>query len=171
MVRKTQQVETRLVAEYVKKEYSAYPSITAQPVGVVSTNLMAEVGYSKAIRMSRPNRPEVDAIVLLPRHFVLIEAKVWHIIDGMAKLPLYKSLLPFTPELQEYMPRDIIMELVVPWSNPNLEIMCRAADIRLRVFTPAWISEVVNRVTEYSTREYRLKREQKLRDREQLGLE
>lgn len=171
MARKTQQVETRLVAEYLKKEYPKFTSIMAQPVGVVSQELMAEVGYSKAIRMSRPNRPEVDAIVILPRYLVLIEAKVWHIVDGMAKLPLYKSLIEFTPELKEYVGREVVMELVVPWTNPNLEIMCRSADIRLRVFTPAWMTEVVNRVTNYSTREYRLQREERLRNRELLGLE
>ncbi len=63
------------------------------------------------------------------------------------------------------------MELVVPWTNPNLEIMCRDADIRLHVYCPAWINEVVNRVTNYSTREYRLAREEKLRNRELAGLE
>ncbi len=171
MARKTQQVETRLVAEYIKATYPSYTSITAQPVGVVSEILMAEVGYSKAIRMSRPNRPEVDAIVILPAYLLLIEAKVWHIIDGMAKLPLYKSLIPATPELRQYMPREVLMELVVPWTNPNLELMCQAADIRLRVFTPDWISDVVNKVTNYSTREYRIKREETLRNRALLGLE
>ena len=171
MARKTQQVETRLVAEYILKEYPQYVSITAQPVGVVSESLMAEVGYTKAIHMSRPNRPEVDAIVLLPRYFLLIEAKVWHIVDGMAKLPLYKSLIQATPELRQDQPREVLMELVVPWTNTNLELMCQAADIRLKVFTPAWINDVVNRVSNYSTREYRLQREERLRNRELLGLE
>ncbi len=67
MVRKTQQVETRLVAEYLKETYSQFPHISAVPLGVVSETLMAQEGYAKAIRMSRPNRPEVDAVVLLPR--------------------------------------------------------------------------------------------------------
>jgi hypothetical protein len=171
LARKTQQVETRLVAEYLINQYPQYTTITAQPVGVVSQELMAEVGYSKAIRMSRPNRPEVDAIVILPRYLLLIEAKVWHIVDGMAKLPLYKSLIPATPELRQYMPREVLMELVVPWTNQNLELMCQAADIRLKVFTPSWINDVVNKVTNYSTREYRLQREERLRNRELLGLE
>jgi hypothetical protein len=171
MVRKSQQVETRLVAEYLKETYSQFPHISAVPLGIVSEALMAQEGYEKAIRMSRPNRPEADAIVILPRYFLLIEAKVWHIVDGMAKLPLYKSLVPFTPELKQYLPREVLMELVVPWTNPNLEIMCRDADIRLHVFCPPWINEVVNRVSNYSTRDYRLAREEKLRNRELLGLE
>ena len=171
MARKTQQVETRLVAEYLKDTYPQFSSIAKQPLGLISEELLKTEGYVKGLRMQRPSRPEVDAIVLLPRYFVLIEAKVWHIVDGMAKLPLYKSLIPFTPELKQYQPREVIMELVVPWSNPNLEVMCRDANIRLVVYCPEWIAEVVNRVQLYGTREYRLAREQKLRDRELLGLE
>lgn len=171
MARKTQQVETRLVAEYLLATYPQFPHIAGVPLGRVSEQLMAEVGYEKAIRMSRPIRPEVDAVVILPRFLVLIEAKVWHIIDGMAKLPLYRSLIPFTPELREYRNSEVIMELVTPWTNPNLEIMCRDASIHLHVFKPAWIAEVVARVQGYSTQEYRAAREKKLRNRELLGLE
>jgi len=171
MVRKTQQVETRLLAEYLKNTYSQFPFLTNVPLGLVNEELLKTEGYTKGLRMQRPLRYEVDAIVLLPRYFVLIEAKVWHISDGAGKLNLYKSLIPFTPELRQYEPREIIMELVVPWTNPNLEIMCRDNDINLHVFKPDWINEVVNRVTLYSTREYRLAREEKLRNRELLGLE
>ncbi len=171
MVRKTQQVETRLVAEYLKERYSQFPHMSAVPLGLFSEELLKTEGYVKGLRMQRPNRPEVDAIVLLPRYFVLIEAKVWHIVDGMAKLPLYRSLIPFTPELKQYQPRETILELVVPWTNPNLEIMCRDANIRLVVYKPDWINDVVNRVQLQGTRDYRLAREEKLRNRELLGLE
>jgi hypothetical protein len=171
MARKTQQVETRLVAEYLKDKYSKFPFISKQPLGPVSTDLMAEVGYQKAINMSRPSRPECDAIVLHPNWLILIEAKVWHIVDGMAKLPLYKSLIPFTPELKEYATRPVEMELVAAWTNPSLEIMCRSAGIRLVVYHPEWINDVVNRVKDYGTREYRMAREEKLRNRELLGLD
>jgi len=171
MVRKSQQVETRLVAEYLKEQYGNFPFITKQPLGLVSEQLLKEEGFAKGLRMQRPTRPEIDAVVLHPRWLILIEAKVWHIIDGMAKLPFYKSLVPFTPELKEHLSKDIIMELVVPWTNPNLEIMCRDHDIRLHVYCPEWVREVVNRVTEYSTPQYRLRREEKLRNRELLGLE
>lgn len=171
MARKTQQVETRLVSEYLKNQYGNFPFIEKQPLGRIGDELLTSLGYQKAIAISRPMRPEVDAIVLHPKWLILIEAKVWHVVDGMAKLPLYKSLVPFTPELKEYATRDIIMELVVPWTNPNLEIMARDAGITVKVYCPPWIDEVVARVQNYSTREYRLAREDKLRNRELLGLE
>jgi hypothetical protein len=171
MVRKTQQVETRLVAEYLKERYGNFQHIAKQPLGLVSEELLKTEGYEKGLRMQRPNRPEVDAVVIHPKWLIIIEAKVWHIVDGAAKLPFYKSLVPFTPELKQYLNREILMELVVPWTNPNLEIMCRDHDIRLQVYHPDWINEVVTRVQLYGTREYRLAREDKLRNRELLDIQ
>ena len=171
MARKTQQVEVRLVAEYLKATYSAFPFMTNQPLGLASAELLRTEGYAKGLAMQRPSRPAVDAIVLQKNRLILIEGKVWHIVDGMAKLPLYKSLIPTTPELKDYRELPVVMVLVVPWTNPNLETMCAATDIQLAIYKPAWINEVVNRVSNYGTREYRLSREEKLKNRELLGLE
>ncbi len=171
MVRKTHQVETRLVAEYLKDRYSQYPFISGCPLGVVSEDLLKTVGYAKGLRMQRPNRPEVDALVIHPKYLIMIEGKVWHLVDGLAKLPFYKSLVPATPELKDYAGRDVLMEFVAPWSNPNVEMMAAQAGIHYQIFKPAWIDEVAQRVQLYDTREYRLERESKLRARELLGLE
>lgn len=171
MVRKNQQVETRLVSEYLKLNYPKFTFIMAQPLGLVSEELQKELGYTQAIRQMRPFRPEVDAVVLLPRHFLIIEAKVWNIVNGLAKLPLYKSLVPFTPELKQYQPRDIIMRLVVGWSNPNLEIMARDMGVELAVYCPDWLKEVVEGMQKYWTQEYREARANKLAMREYFGIE
>jgi hypothetical protein len=171
MVRKNQAVETRLVAEYLAATYPKFPSITAQPLGVISTDLQAQVGYAKAMGISRPFRPEVDALVILPNNIVLIEAKVWNIVNGLAKLPLYKSLLPITPELKQYFPREIIMELVVGWTNPNLQAMARDQGVVVKLFCPDWLVEVVDGYQRYWTKEYRDTRAQKLALREMYGIE
>ncbi len=171
MPRKTQQVETRLIAEYCKETYSKFPVIMKQPLGKVSEGLMADLGYDKALRISRPSRPEVDAVVVLPRHLLLIEAKVWSVVNGLAKLPLYKSLVPFTPELRSYQGRDILMELVVAWTNDNLEIMARDTGVAVKVYHPPWIEDVVKGMHNYWTADYRTARAEKLRLREQLGLD
>ena len=89
----------------------------------------------------------------------------------MAKLPFYAALIPATPELRDYIRLPVLMELVVPWTNANLEIMCRAHSIRLRVYNPEWINDVVARVNLYSTQAYRQQREETLRNRTLLGLE
>ena len=171
MARKTRQVETRMVSEYIKTNYAQFTVLTAQPVGAIPEALMASEGYQKALGVMRPYRPEVDAIVVLPNHLLLIEAKVWNVINGLAKLPLYKSLIPVTPELKEYMPRDILMELVVGWTNTNLEIMALSAGVAVKVFAPAWLVEVVQSMHKYWTTEYRQERERKLALRDYFGVE
>ncbi len=171
MARKTRQVETRMVAEYLISQYGKFPTKQAVPLGKVDENLMASEGYQKAILMSRPYRPEVDAIVVLPRYLVLVEAKVWNVVNGLAKLPLYKSLVPFTPELQQYKDKEVLMELVVGLTNDNLAIMARDLGVTVRVYCPDWLNEVVQGMSNYWTKEATLARQNKQQMRELLGLE
>jgi len=171
MATKNQQVETRLIAEYVKERYSAFPFTLKQPLGGVDADLARSMGFDKALRLSRPSRPEADAVVFHTKWLILIEAKVWHIIDGLAKLPLYKSLIPTTPELVQYRDMPVSMEIVVPWTNPNLETMAKSVGAQIVLFKPLWIDEVVEKVQRYTTREYRAEREEKNRLRELLGLD
>lgn len=171
MPRKTRQIETRALSEYLLKNYSNFPTISKQPLGQLPHHLVESEGIKRAMGLMRPFRPEVDGLVILPRYIILIEFKVKAVIDGLAKLPMYKSLVQFTPELQEFFPREIIMQLVVGWTNPNLEIMARSAGVTVKVFCPPWLSEYVEEFHKYWTAEYRQKREEKLKLRELMGLE
>ena len=171
MARKSRQVETRMVSEYLLKNYSEFQYIMKVPLGSLDEKLIEEKGYKYAMGVQRPFRPEVDAVVVLPHFLLLIEAKVWNIINGLAKLPLYKSLVPVTPELKQYMPREVMMQLVVGWTNPNLERMARDADVEVRLFCPDWLKEVVEGMQMYWTREYRAEREKKIAMREYFGVE
>ncbi len=169
--RKTRQVETRMTAEYLMQEFSQFPHLQAVPLGVVDEKLMAAEGYERAIRMSRPYRPECDALVILPNYLLLIESKVWNVVNGLAKLPLYKSLIAATPELKQYMPREVIMRLVVGWSNTNLEIMARDLGVEVKIYAPAWLAAVVDGMHKYWTPEYQAARNAKLAAREYFGVE
>ena len=160
-----------MVSEYLLQSYANFPTRTGVPLGKVSDTLMAQAGYQKAILMSRPYRPEVDAIVFLPNYLVIIEAKVWNVVNGAAKLPLYKSLIPVTPELAEYKNREVIMELVVGWTNDNLELMAKNAGIRVRVFCPDWLTDIVDGMHKYWTADYQAERQRIMGMRSSLGLE
>lgn len=171
MPRKSRQVETRMVAEWLIQEYPKYHSIIACPLGRVDEGLMASVGYKQAIGLSRPYRPEADAVVILPGALLLIEAKVWNVVNGLAKLPLYRSLIAVTPELKEYWNLPIILELVVGWTNSNLEIMARDAEVRLKIYCPPWLQDVVSSMHNYWTSDYQRERQRVLEARKTLGLE
>lgn len=171
MARKSRQVETRMISEYLKENYSEFIYILNVPLGAVPEDIMRREGYQRALGLSRPFRPMADAVVILPHYLLLVEAKVWNVVNGMAKLPLYKSLVPITPELMEYRPRGVIMQLVVGWTNANLELMARAADVELKVYRPLWLEEVVESMHKYWTREYRDQREKRLAMREFFGVD
>ena len=171
MARKSRQVETRMLSEYLLQQYGKFSFIMDIPLGKVDEALMASQGYQQAINMTRPFRPRADAIVILPRYLVLIEAKVWNAVNGLAKLPLYKSLVPFTPELKQYLPREVLMELVVGSAPSNLQIMAREQDVKLVVFTPDWLKEVVDSLNKYWTPEYQRQRQEKIALRQYFGLE
>jgi len=171
MARKSRQVETRMLSEYLLKTYGKFSYIMDIPLGRVDEKLMAAQGYQQAINMSRPFRPRADAIVILPRYLVIVEAKVWNVVNGLAKLPLYRSLVPFTPELKDYLPRDVLMELVVGSTPSNLEIMAREQDVKLVIYNPPWMQEIVDSMNKYWTPEYQRLRQEKIAMREYYGVE
>lgn len=171
MARKSRQVEVRMVSEVLLKYYAKFPSRTGVPLGKIDDKLMATQGYQKAILMSRPYRPEADAVVFLPRYLLLIEAKVWNVVNGLAKLPLYKSLIADTPELAEFKGQDILMEEWVGWTNDNLETMARSAGVTIKVYDPPWLDEVVAGMHNYWTADYQRERQRILETRQNLGLE
>ena len=171
MARKSRQVETRMLSEYLLANYGKFSFILDVPLGNVSEGLMASQGYQAAINAARPFRPRADAVVILPRYLLLVEAKVWNAVNGLAKLPLYKSLLPFTPELKQYQPREVLMELVVGSAPSNLSIMARDAGVTLKIYNPPWMQEVVDGMNKYWTPEYQAARQEKIALREHFGLE
>ena len=171
MARKSRQVETRMVAEYLKLNYSKFPFIMDVPLGRLDPEALATQGIARTANMLRPFRPRADAIVILPRYLVVIEAKVWNVVNGLAKIPLYKSLIPFTPELAQYKDYDILMEMVVGRSDANLEIMARDMGVTLRLYAPAWLAEVVDGMNKYWTKEYQAARQEKQQLREYFNVE
>jgi len=171
MARKSRQVETRMLSEYLLANYGKFSYIMDVPLGLVDEKIMAAQGYQQAINAARPFRPRADAIVILPNYLVLVEAKVWNTVNGLAKLPLYKTLVPLTPELKQYMPREVLMELVAGSAPSNLSLMAEAQGVKLRIYNPPWLKEVVDGMNKYWTPEYQAARQEKLALREHFGLE
>lgn len=169
--RKTRQVETRLVAEYLKERVLPHFFIQRVPLGNIDEELVARIGTRAALGISRPFRPEVDAVVIYEGVIEVVEAKIFKIVDGIAKLPLYASLVPHTPELKKYMPRRVGMRLVVPWTSPTLWAMAEKMNVTVEVFCPEWVKEEVERYHSYWTADYRRLREEKQKLRAYFGVE
>ncbi len=141
------------------------------PLGPVPELIIAQYGFREALRVARGIRPEVDALVIRKPHLILIEAKIFKWLDGIAKLPVYEGLLKSTPELAQYKEYDHSMILCTPWTTETINAAATAQNVKIDVFNPPWIQGYVEEMHKYWTVEYRTARAEKMRLRKVFGLE
>jgi len=170
-VRKTQQREQRLLAEWLAEE--VYPTRHRQkvPLGAPPADLVAQIGLQQAIATVRPWRFEVDAIVWDDSELWVVEAKIMKLVDGVAKLPLYAGLVDRTPELAALVGLKRRMILLAPFNPPQLQEIAAIYGVEVVVFHPSWVGPYLGELNNYWTRDSRLKREERLRLREEFGVE
>jgi len=166
-----QQRERRLIAEYIVEKFPRATVIYGCPLGPVPERLIATLGPRKALRVARGVRPEVDALVVQDHKIVLVEAKILRWVDGIAKLPVYKSLIATTPELEQYQGYEVEMRLCFPWSSETIDEAAKNAGVVLDVFHQPWIDDYLTELGVYWSKEYIAKREEKKRMRGIFGLE
>ncbi|MEM3979987.1 MAG: hypothetical protein QXF79_01860, partial [Ignisphaera sp.] len=146
--------ETRLISEWVQQNYKDALLIRFRcPLGPIPEKLVQEVGFSKAIGYARPYRPEVDALIIYGQEIILAEAKIFKVMDGLSKLPIYGALVPQTPELKQYLPRKIVLKLITPKKIPWLENICNELGVEVIVYQPDWVKEYLQELEKYWTKD------------------
>jgi hypothetical protein len=166
-----QQREGRLIAEYIAEKFPGARVTFGCPLGPIPEKMIATLGPRKALRFARGLRPEVDALAIQDHKLIMVEAKIQRWVDGIAKLPVYKSLVPTTPELEPYWHYEVEMRLCFPWTSETIEEAARNAGVVLDIFHPPWIDDYLNELSKYWSGEYRARRAEKKRMREIFGLE
>jgi len=165
------EIEPRWVSEYIVKHYPKYPVKLRCPLGPIPENLKKIHGEEKAIRVYRPWRPEVDALVIMPGALLLIEAKIFKYMDGLSKLPVYASLVPATPELKEYKDMPVKMQLLVPVDIPWVRTACQKMGVDMVVWAPDWLKKIWEERDKYWSPEELIKREKRKQVLRRLGYE
>ena len=169
--RKRREIEPRWVSEYVVKHYGKYPVKFRCPLGPIPEQLKEMFGAEKALRMYRPSRPEVDALVILPGALLLVEAKIQKYMDGLSKLPVYKSLVDSTPELQQYRDKHVLMRLLIPHEVPWVKTACSKMNVDYVVYAPDWIQQIWEDRDKYWTAGRVFERERRKKALRDLGFE
>ena len=154
---------------YIKEYYPDQEVRLRCPLGPIPDELKELYGPAKAARVYRPSRPEVDALVVLPGALLIIEAKIFKYMDGLSKLPVYKALVPKTPELDVFDNRPVIMHLLIPAPIPWVK--AAAPDMGVEVYTeaPDWVLQIWEERDKYWTPESRMKRAERKALLEKLG--
>lgn len=167
--RPRRELEPRWVSEYMATTYPKAEVRLRVPLGGIPKETAANYGLLKGLRVYRPWRPEVDAAARWSNKTILVEAKIFKYMDGLSKLPVYKSLVPSTPELQHW-PTDIIMELLIPMPIPWVADAASEQGVRvITSFVPDYIKQAWEERDKYWTKEQMDLREERKRKLQEIG--
>ena len=163
------EIEPRWVSWYIKKHYPDGEVRLRCPLGPIPDELKELYGPAKAARVYRPSRPEVDALVILPGALLLIEAKIFKYMDGLAKLPVYASLVPQTSELMVFKDRPVLMHLLIRKAIPWVVAAAPGVGVEVMTDAPDWLLEIWAERDQYWTPGARMKRADRKALLEKLG--
>lgn len=152
------EIEPRWVSWYIKEYYPDAEVRLRCPLGPVPLELQELYGPAKAAKVYRPSRPEIDALVILPGALVLIEAKIFKYMDGLAKLPVYKALVPKSAELKVFSNLPVLMHLLIPKAIPWVVAAAPDMGVEVKTVAPDWLLEIWEERDKYWQPEARMKR-------------
>lgn len=168
--RPRRELEPRWVSDYMATTYPRAEVRLRVPLGPIPKETQADYGLIKGLRVYRPWRPEVDAAARWTNKTILVEAKIFKYMDGLSKLPVYKSLLSETPELTHW-PTDVIMELLIPEKITWVERAALNMGVKVvSSFVPEYIKRAWEERDKYWTKEAIEEREERKRKLQELGM-
>lgn len=126
-----QQVEARLVNEYLWEHYKDKPQWKRVRLGQVNDKEQAAL-YSVTLRW-------VDAVVLDGEQLILIEAKVKPDLGAMGQLEEYSKLIRLTPEFSQY--SSFPHKLIIVTTRADLNMMKSSVErgIEYVIYAPDWV--------------------------------
>jgi len=71
-----------------------------------------------------------DAVVVTPQKIILIEAKIRPTPGVIGQIEIYRRLLPHTPELKPFFPREVEAQLIYCIEFPLIVALAREKGIR-----------------------------------------
>jgi len=107
--------------------------------------------------------------VILPGALVLVEAKIFKYMDGLAKLPVYKALVPQTPELMVFSKRPVLMHLLIPAPIPWVKAAAPGMGVEVYTAAPDWVLQIWEERDKYWQPAARLRRADRKALLEKLG--
>jgi len=139
------------------------------PLGPIPEEVKKAHGETAALKIYRPWRPEVDALVIEPGAVTLVEAKIQKFMDGLSKLPIYKSLIPSTPELREWKHLPVLMVLLISERVDWVSAAALQLDVHVVTDAPQFILDVWKERDKYWTKEEVERRQQRKAKLQELG--
>lgn len=144
--RPNEQIEQRLVAEWLQANRSGYWFQTRVRLGALASELAGDDLTEAERRMLHGAWARwADAIVELPDRTELIEGKIIAHPVAIGQLELYARLLPETTDLAHR--RTLPVEKIMLYAIPDAHVCAMAVErgIRCVEFRPPWVYEALAR--------------------------
>lgn len=145
-VRAWQPREMEMVSEYLATFYPQAFTMTRVRLGSIPHSELLPLLEDHEVRTLSVFRRWADGIAVTDQALVLIEGVIRPSPAKIAQLQLYRRLIPHTPELQQYLPRAIEMELLYAIEDPLVVIMAREAGIKPVFFRTRSVAEYIKRL-------------------------
>lgn len=144
--KESQQRERRYVVEFVQGHYPERIQ--------VFYNMRLGPGPVE-LRRRYPDEPEsafkswlkyADAVVVLARSLILVEAKIRRPIDAMGQLIHYKTLIAETPELAPWRDKPVELVLVTPREDMDLISTATGQGVNVMIYSPPWVLDYLKEI-------------------------
>lgn len=131
--------ERILVKEYIQANYANVPHWIRVEVGPIP-------GTDNPLLFSRLRR-WADAVIIMPDHILVIEAKMKADVNVIGQLLLYASLVPQTPLFARYAKLPVKAKVVTAMITDEVRRAIESAGIEVEVFKPSnfeqWYAEKI----------------------------
>lgn len=131
--------EQRLVSEFVAEFYGEHESRTHVHLGSIPERLRGKFAKGEDLGPLTPLMRWADALVFMPDHVVLIEAKILPQPGVISQLLLYEELIPKSQHLGEHKDKPVEKRLVCAIEDPLISELARRSGIRVIIYRPKWI--------------------------------
>jgi hypothetical protein len=135
----TRNGETRLLNEWLAATHSKDLVFTRVRLGAAIPSTASEGLTAAELSMLGVFRRWADAAVVTDRELIIVEAKVKASPAAPGQLHLYAELVPYTPDLQPYLDRPLVLQLLCAVQDPAVSRLCVKFGIREVVYVPEWL--------------------------------
>ena len=135
------QREALLVSQYIAENFPNSRVFFQQRVGPINPTIPNNA-TTREERMVLGNfRRAADAIIILPVEIVVLEGYIHPNLGKISQLLTYIELVPFTPELQDFVALPVRGLIVGAQSDPVLTGMAARFSISVEIFQPSWVKD------------------------------
>ena|SRR5271170_3461836 len=139
------QASTNLLHEWLQ---IAHPSATVYYEYRLGPTPLSVPGYPltpATEAMLRRSNLYADAIVIEPARLTIVEAKVIGTPSAISQLRAYANLVLGTPELRQYLGRQMVELHLWAIDSELAHQMATAQGQAVQIFTPPWIEEYIQK--------------------------